>query len=84
MLPKLQAASNIVMWGTSTLYQLKESAQMKRSLARSRAAGSVGADGVGVRIDTLLGKQIVEGALGGVLIMMNSPALGRVGDAIKR
>lgn len=81
-----QAATNIVVWGTSTLYQLKESAQMRKSVARSRASRGLGpgAEKDGIKVDAILGKQIVEGALGGVLIMMNSPALGRMGDAIKR
>lgn len=57
---------------------------MKKSMARSRTSQGISPSQESVKVDTLLSKQIVEGAIGGVLIMMNSPALGKMGDAIKR
>lgn len=80
----LQAADAIVMWGTSTVFQLKQAAQLKGQVDRLRASPEgLNMDGKAVRMDDDMYKQVVQGAIGGVFLTLNSPAMGKVSKSDK-
>lgn len=79
-----QAADAIVVWGTSTVFQLKQAAQLKGHVERLKTTpGSLNTLGDRVKMDTSMYKQVVQGALGGVFLTLNSPAMGKVSEMTK-
>lgn len=78
-----------MMWGTSTIFQLKEAAQLRgqvQRLQQESASNIIDADGdgkTGIKMDTPMYKEIMGGALGGVFLMLNSPNMGKVSGMAK-
>ncbi|CAM9746313.1 unnamed protein product [Ascophyllum nodosum] len=80
-----KAANAIVMWGTTTVFQLKQASQLRvqaerlrRERSKRRGGGMSEEDTV--KMDPNLYKQVVQGAVGGVFLAMNSPAMGKVSE----
>ena len=68
-----------MMWGTATIFQLKQAAQLKDQVERLKMTpGGMGGDGKRVKMDQPMYKQVVGGALGGVFLMLNSPGMGKI------
>ncbi|CAN0051105.1 unnamed protein product, partial [Laminaria digitata] len=68
-----KASESVMMWGTATIFQLKQAAQLKDQVERLRMTpGGMGGDGKRVKMDQPMYKQVVGGALGGVFLMLNS------------
>lgn len=78
-----------MMWGTSTIFKLKEAAQLKEQMQRlqKESPSNVGAsevDGeINIKMDTPMYKEITRGALGGAFLMLNSPNMGKVSGMAK-
>lgn len=78
-----QASERVMMWGTTTIFQLKAAVQLKEQVERLQsAAGQVGGKAM-LKMDPAMYKEIVGGALGGVFLMLNSPNMGKVSDLAK-
>lgn len=81
-----QAAKEIVIWGTSTVFQLKQATQLKFHVERVRrersmgGAAAAGAPSGSSKMDPSMYKQVVEGAVGSVFLAVNSPAMGKVSE----
>lgn len=66
------------MWGTSTIFQLKSAASLRRQLADPKAAN----EGV-LEQRARAARRVVPDAFANVFIMTNSPAFGKMAEAIK-
>lgn len=73
-----------MMWGTTTIFQLKAAVQLKGQVERLQSAAANQASGKGLlKMDPAMYKEIVGGALGGAFLMLNSPNMGKVSDLAK-
>lgn len=72
-----------MLWGTSTIFQLKNAVLLKGQVERLQAAANqAGAKGM-LKMDPAMYKEVMGGALGGVFLMLNSPNMGKVSDLAK-
>eukprot|EP00903_Cladosiphon_okamuranus_P011167 g10540.t1 len=78
-----QASERVMMWGTTTIFQLKTAVQLKGQVERLQTAASQLGGKTMLRMDPAMYKEIVGGALGGVFLMLNSPNMGKVSDLAK-
>ncbi|CAM9700765.1 unnamed protein product [Ectocarpus fasciculatus] len=81
----MQASERILMWGTTTIFQLKEAARMKGHVERLQAsAQEVDKNGQPmVKMDPLMYKAVVGSSLGNVFLMLNSPNFGKLSEKAK-
>ncbi len=78
-----QASERVMMWGTSTIFQLKAAVKLKAQVERLQMAASrVGSKSM-PKMDPAMYKEIMGGALGGVFLLLNSPNMGKVSDVSK-
>ncbi|CAM9507094.1 unnamed protein product [Discosporangium mesarthrocarpum] len=72
----LEAAGGIVLWGSPTLFQLKQASHLKRMSQNDRVPPQE-------LSSEAMEKEVLSFGIGGVFIMMASPAVGRMADFIK-
>lgn len=72
-----------MMWGTTTIFQLKAAVQLKGQLERLQSAAGQAGDKSLLKMDPAMYKEVMGGALGGVFLMLNSPSMGKVSDLAK-
>lgn len=72
-----------MMWGTSTIFQLKAAVKLKAQVERMQnVANRMGSKAM-PKMDPAMYKEVMGGALGGVFLLLNSPNMGKVSEASK-
>lgn len=73
------------MWGTATIFQLKEAARMKGHVERLQASSQkVDKNGqTMVKMDPPMYKAVVGSSLGSVFLALNSPNFGKLSEKAK-
>ncbi|CAN0268281.1 unnamed protein product [Ectocarpus sp. 6 AP-2014] len=81
----MQASERLLMWGTTTIFQLKEAARMKGHVERLQASSQqVDQNGRAmVKMDPPMYKAVVGSSLGNVFLMLNSPNFGKLSEKAK-